>query len=1215
MIHANFVHLHFHSEYSLLDGAISLDKAIKQAHEFKMAALAITDHGNLFGAIKFYRKAYAMGIKPIIGCEVYVAPHSRKVGAAQPLSSTETSYHLVLLVKDIIGYKNLMNLVSLGYLEGFYRKPRVDKELLEKFHGGLICLSGCIKGEVPSLILKGKLKQAEEAAKWYQSTFGKGNYYLELLDHGLQDEKKVIEGLIKISDNLAIPLVATNDVHYIKKEDASVHDILLCIQTQTKVQDTKRLKFSSDEFYFKSSQEMSELFRDHPKALSNTVEIAEHCNLELDFEHLHLPHYEVGEGYTLNSFLRKLCYEGMYTQVGDKLTEEQIERLEQELKIIEEMKYAGYFLIIWDMIRYAREKGIPVGPGRGSAAGSLVAYALRITQIDPLKYNLLFERFLNPDRVTMPDIDIDFCYERREEVIDYISKKYGADKVSQIITFGRMQAKAVIRDVGRALDIPYSEVDKIARMVPPELNITLNSTLERVEAFGQSLKEGGQLKALIDAAFQLEGLVRHASTHAAGVVISSEPLINLVPLYKEAKSNSVVTQYDKDSIEAIGLLKMDFLGLRTLTVIDNVIRKINQTGITIHLEDIPLDDAETYKLLSEGEAIGLFQLESSGMRDLLRRLKPTSFEEIIALVALYRPGPLSSGMIDEFIQNKYGKEVTYFHPALKPVLEETYGMIVYQEQVMRIASDLAGFSMSEADELRRAMSKKNPEKMELMRERFIAGAKKYHKIDDELSNKIFELMARFAEYGFNKSHSAAYALISYQTAYLKARFGLYFMTELLSGELGNPEKISFYIAECKQMKIDLLPPDINESVGEFAITNNNAIRFGLLGVKNVGIGTINSIVKNRARDGNFTSLYDFCNRVDLRLVNKRVVESLIKCGAFDSIGNNRAQLMDILDHALEIAATTQKDRTSGQISLFDVFDGGTNYKEQQFQMPDIPEWPQSKLLRLEKEMLGLYVSAHPLNRFEEKMKYYASHTILQLKTPDFSDKDVTIAGMIKVIKQITTKNERKMAFVEVEDLYDSIEMIVFPDIYDKTVENIIEDEVVIIQAKVNKENEDTKLIADDILRMEILDDPPLDNRDSDKFRKKTKKIVNYTKSSIIPLPYPPPTGDRRENSVNHTEEATVKQSSHFDQGEKSVHIRVPYAFANKDDLIRVRNCLVNSPGISPVYLHIVDKDSSELVISPSIHLMVSFDDQFVAGIKKLLGEDAVWRTEKKSVNP
>jgi len=879
----DFVHLHLHTEYSLLDGANRTAELFATAKAYSMSAVGLTDHGNMFGALEFYRQGRATGIKPILGCELYVAPGSR-FDRSSTQGISDASYHLTAIAKNYEGYRNLIKLVSAGYLEGFYYRPRVDKELLAKHREGLIILSGCLSGEVLSSLANGQEERAREAARWYQEQFG-DDYFLEVQRHDLDGEPAFNEALMRLGRDLNIPLVATNDCHYLNAEDAAAHDVLLCIQTGKSLSDPKRFAFSTPDFYVKSPQEMAERFRDIPGAVGQTLAIAERCHLEIPLGETHLPRYQVPDSYTLDSYLEAIVFERLQQRLklaerrGQRLTPERMriyeERATHELGVIQQMGYPGYFLIVWDFIDYAKRQGIPVGPGRGSAAGSLVAYALGITELDPLQYNLLFERFLNPERVSLPDIDIDFCQERRDEVIEYVTHKYGKENVAQIITFGTMMAKAVLRDVGRTLDIPYGEVDRIAKLVPNRLNITLADALKEEPKLREIEQQGGQMTRLMSTAQALEGLVRHASTHAAGVVISPEPLVEFLPLYKGNKGE-VVTQYAMEDIEELGLLKMDFLGLRTLTVLHNTLRFIkdsHQTEIT--LEDIPLNDARTYQLLSDARTFGVFQLESQGLRDILRKLKPSVFEDVIALVALYRPGPLGSGMIDDFIQRKHGKaEVEYLLPELEPILRETYGIILYQEQVMQIASAIAGFSLGLADLLRRAMGKKKPEVMAEQREIFLKGALE-HGFDQKKAEELFELMAYFAGYGFNKSHSAAYALIAYWTAYLKAHYPREYMAALLTSEVQNTDKVIRYINESRDMAISILSPDVNDSYRDFRVVGE-AIRFGLAAVKNVGDNAIEAVIAAREEGGRFGSLFDFCQRVNLKVVNRRVIESLIK---------------------------------------------------------------------------------------------------------------------------------------------------------------------------------------------------------------------------------------------------------------------------------------------------------------------------------------------------
>ncbi|OGW75893.1 MAG: DNA polymerase III subunit alpha [Omnitrophica bacterium RBG_13_46_9] len=1061
--HTDFVHLHVHTQYSLLDGACRLPELIDLAIRLKMPACAITDHGNMFGVIEFYHKAQSKGLKPIIGCEIYLAPESRFEKSSHGIQ--EASYHLVLLAKDEVGYRNLMKLVSIGYLEGFYYRPRIDKEVLAKYNDGLIGLSACLKGEIPHLILSGEIEAAKRTADQLRHILGKGNFYLELQDNGINDQVKVNKGLIKISKDLDIPLVATNDVHYLSKEDAKAHDALLCIQTQTTLDDPNRMKFQTDEFYFKPAEIMKKAFDDAaPSAISNTIEIAEKCNLELDFSKIHLPQYNVPEGMSREEYLKKLVDEGLKKRY-DRIDAVIEDRVKHELRIIQNSGYTSYFLIAWDFVNFAKSKDIPVGPGRGSAAGSVVSYALGITDIDPLRYGLIFERFLNPERITMPDIDIDFCYERRNEVIDYVINKYSKNNVAQIITFGTMMAKGVVRDVGRVMGMPYADVDKIAKLIPNDLAITLERALQLEPELGNLYKNDANIMRLIDVSRKLEGLTRHASTHAAGVVISENDLTNYVPLF-ETSDGQITTGVPMTSLEKIGLLKMDFLGLRTLTVINKttkVVKRIQSRDIDI--ERIPLNDKKTFELLANAETIGIFQLESSGMRDLLKKLKPEKFEEIIALLALFRPGPIGSGMLDDFIRRKHKKSaIKYDHPKLEPILKQTYGIIIFQEQIMRIASELAGFSLAKADTLRRAISKKIPEVMAEARKDFVSGALE-RDVDEETANKIFNQIEYFAGYGFNLSHSAAYAMISYRTAYLKSNFPVEFMTALLTSERDNTDKIALYISEAIRMNIKILPPDANESFSHFTVVEAG-IRFGLGAVKNVGQSAIDSIISSRERFGRFKSIYDFTQRVDSRLVNRKVVESLIKCGAFDSLGLYRSQQIAILDKALEVADGVQKDKLNGQFSFFDAFDMQEGFKKTFQEVPDIPEWTENQLLSYEKEMLGFYITKHPLARFEELLKTYSTCGIASLSTLKDAE-TVHLGGIISKAKITTTrKTGEKMAIVNLEDLTGAVETLVFPRSFQKFSNLIRVDSMVFISGKLNLREEEPKLIVDEIIPLE-----------------------------------------------------------------------------------------------------------------------------------------------------
>ncbi|HED23501.1 MAG TPA: DNA polymerase III subunit alpha, partial [Firmicutes bacterium] len=911
----DFVHLHCHTEFSLLDGAARINDLVERAAANNMPAVAITDHGTMFGVIDFYRAAKKAGIKPIIGCEVYVALRSR---LQKEVRRDDSQYHLVLLAENNTGYQNLTRLVSAGFLEGFYYKPRIDRELLEKHHEGLIAMSACLAGEIPTLILQRQPDKAREAAVYYRDLFGPDNFYLELHDHGLPEQKIVNEGLIRISKEENIPLAASNDVHYLNREDAAVHDVLLCIQTGKTVDDEDRMRFEKQEFYFKTAGEMAERFEEYPEALANTVLIAERCNVEKDFSQRHLPEFDLPEGDNPHEYLKKLCYQGLEKRYSD-ITPEMRERLEYELSVIRQMGFANYFLIVWDLIEYARKAQVIVGPGRGSAAGSLVAYCLGITNIEPLQHSLLFERFLNPERISMPDIDIDFCDDKRDRVLHYVTKKYGQERVAQIITFGTMAARAAVRDVGRAMAIPYAEVDRIAKLIPMEPKMTITKALKQSRELQQLYRED-RYRELLDTSLAVEGMPRHASTHAAGVVIAREPLVNYVPLYRTA-DGAVVTQFPMNTLEDLGLLKMDFLGLKTLSIIGEALDNIRRRHeMEIKIEEIPLDDPNTYAMLSQGETTGTFQLESAGMRNVLRELIPNKFEDLIAVVALYRPGPMDQ--IPVFIESKHGhRRIKYAHPVLEPILNETYGVIVYQEQIMEIAARMAGFTLGQADLLRRAIGKKKKEILDQQQELFIQGCTK-NGYSEDLAAEIYDLILKFASYGFNKSHAAAYALIAYQTAYLKANYPVEYMAAIMTVYCSNSDKVALYIADCRRMGLEVLPPDINESETHFTVVGNKKIRFGLAAVKNVGLGAIESIIQNR-RDKPYASLRDFTSRVDMRLCNRKVLESLIKCGAFDSLGGHRAQYLAAMDDLLMHGQCVQRERENGQISMFSLLDSET----------------------------------------------------------------------------------------------------------------------------------------------------------------------------------------------------------------------------------------------------------------------------------------------------
>ena len=1049
-----FVHLHNHTEYSLLDGSSRVKKLVQRAKELGMPAVAITDHGSMCGVIEFYKEARKQGIKPVIGCEVYVAPRSR---LEKTTVEGDAYFHLLLLAENQQGYRNLIELVSRAYTEGFYYKPRVDREILKEYSEGIICLSACLAGEIPQLLLKDDYGAASVLAQEYIGIFGPENFFIELQDHGIPEQVAINPQLIRLAREIGVGLVATNDIHYINRDDAESHDVLLCIQTGKTVDEPGRMRFANNEFYLKSPDEMAQLFPNCPEAIANSCVIAERCNVEFEFGKLHLPEFPIPGGASPDDYLRQLCMARLPERYPTE--EEQVgKRLEYELNVIKTMGYSGYFLIVWDFINYAREQRIPVGPGRGSAAGSIVSYLLGITNIDPLKYGLLFERFLNPERVSMPDIDIDFCYEKRGKIIDYVINRYGADRVAQIITFGTMAAKAAIRDVGRVLGMPYGDVDRISKLVPGELGITLERALTVSSELRDRYESEPEVKKLIDLAISIEGLPRHSSTHAAGVVIAKEPLTHYVPL-QNSSEGFLTTQYDKDRIEEIGLLKMDLLGLRTLTVIGDALALIKKShGITLDIENIPLDDPATCAMLTTGDTAGVFQMESSGMTNLVKDLKPERFEDLIPLVALYRPGPLGSGMVTDFINGRHHrKKVEYTHPLLEPILKDTFGVILYQEQVMQIASSLAGFSLGQADLLRRAMGKKKPEVIAAQKETFMQGAIARN-IEPTLAEDIFNLMAHFADYGFNKSHSAAYALVAYQTAYLKANFFKEFMAALMTSVMGTNDKISFYIEECRKAKLAVLPPDINASDQSFVV-DGDGIRFGLAGVKNVGENAIQNILGARENGGVFTSLVDFCSRVDMRQVNKRVIESLIKCGAFDSLNWRRSDLLAVLEQAVDVAACRQRDLANGQMGLFgDETTGGD-----EIPCPHLDELPRRQILAMEKEIIGFYVTGHPLDEFRDIMRQF---TPISQLGGIVDGKKVRVAGLIGNSKRITTKSGEMMCFLNLEDFTDQVEVVIFPRVFDRVSRLLLPDAAVVVSGRVNANEDGVKILAEGINSLE-----------------------------------------------------------------------------------------------------------------------------------------------------
>ncbi|WP_373598893.1 DNA polymerase III subunit alpha [Paraclostridium bifermentans] len=1077
----DFVHLHVHTEYSLLDGFSRIKNLVSRAKELNMSAVAITDHGCMFGAIDFFKIAKAEGIKPIIGCEVYTAPRSM---TDKDPNYDKSQGHLVLLAKNMEGYQNLIKLVSKAYVQGFYYKPRVDIEELKKHSEGIIALSACLAGDVSQALMNRNYDKAKSIALKYKEIFGQENYYIEIQDHNLPEQKEVNAELIKLSKEIDVGLVATNDIHYVRKEDSKIHDILMCIQMGKTVDDPTRMRFGSDEFYLKSREEMELIFPDVQEALDNTVKIAERCNVEFDFNTIHLPQYDVPEGYTAREYLRMLCFKGLEERYNTP-TKEITERLEYELSVIEKMGYVEYFLITWDFINFARENNIMVGPGRGSAAGSIVSYTLYITDIDPIKYSLLFERFLNPERVSMPDIDIDFCYERREEVIDYVKRKYGEDHVAQIITFGTMGAKAAIRDVGRVLDIGYNKVDKIAKEIPFALGMTIDKALDTNPNLRNLYEEDSETREVIDVSRKIEGMLRHASTHAAGVVISKKPIDEYVPLYKH--QDAITTQFTMTTLEELGLLKMDFLGLRTLTVIRDALDLIEKNhGVKINFSNMEYDDPKVYELLSSGNTLGVFQLESAGMRSFMKQLKPDNFEDIVAGISLYRPGPMDS--IPSYINNKNNpEEVTYLHEKLRPIMDVTYGCLVYQEQVMQVVRDLGGYSYGRSDLVRRAMGKKKMDVMEEERQYFIHGKLDENGeteirgcvrngVPEDIGNKIFDDMIDFAKYAFNKSHAAAYGVLSYETAYLKAHYPVEFMAALITSVMGNTDKVVEYIRECNNLKIDVLKPDINKSYPKFSV-ENNSIRFGLAAVKNVGINVLNNIIAERESGGEFKDFNEFCKRLDSKDSNKRIIESLIKCGAFDEMGDNRASLLLGYEKLLESISMDRKKNLAGQVSLFDAFSMDENLSndiQNMYTLPKVKELEEKERLYLEKEVLGLYVSGHPLSQYKEKLK--KNTTINNADINDIkedyvnylnlNEKEVTMGGIVvnKTIR--TTKRNDLMAIIELEDLYGVIEVIVFPQILQKYNTVIQEDKILYIEGRLSiKEDENAKLIAREIRDM------------------------------------------------------------------------------------------------------------------------------------------------------
>ena len=1068
-----FCHLHTHTEYSLLDGEASIKKLVARVKELGMDSCAITDHGSMYGVVDFYREAKSQGIHPVIGCEVYMAPRSRfdKVHDIDNKTS-----HLILLAENQRGYKNLIKLVSAGYIDGFYYKPRIDFEMLKEHSEGIIALSACIAGEVPKALLRGDYDEAKKIALKYAEVLGKDNYFLEIQDHGLSEQKRIIPDMLRLSEETGIGLVATNDIHYLKKEDAKYQDVLMCIQMEKKVDDPDRMKFETEEFYIKSPEEMTSLFEYVPQAIENTEKIAKRCNVDFDFGTRHLPAYAVPDGKDAFEYLRELCQSGLekrYSPVSDELQK----RLDYELGVIKSMGFVDYFLIVWDFIHFAKNNGVMVGPGRGSAAGSIVAYSLGITTVDPIKYGLIFERFLNPERVSMPDIDIDFAPNGRQKIIDYVVEKYGEGQVAQIITFGTMKAKLAIRDVGRALDIPYAEVDKVAKLVPFDLKMTISKALDISTELHALYENDPQIKELLDTSMALEGLPRHASTHAAGVVITSEPIVNYVPLQLNSE-NFITTQFTKDTVENLGLLKMDFLGLRNLTVIENAVKIIKRTrGIDLNMDEIDYDCKEVYELISSGNTDGVFQLESAGMQSFMQELKPDTLEDVIAGIALYRPGPMEQ--IPRYIKSKKNPQtIQYKHPLLKNILDVTYGCMVYQEQVLEIVRTLAGYSLGKADSMRRVISKKKADQMVIERKNFIYGSDDgdipgciKNGIDEQTAISIFDEINDFANYAFNKSHAAAYAFVTYQTAYLKTFYPVEYMASLISS-IDDLDKINHYIANCKEMGIDRLPPDVNKSEDTFTV-ENNSIRFGLSAVKNVGRAMILNLVNERKNNGEFKTFSDFIDRMAGQDMNKRALEGLISCGAFDSMGVKRSQLLAVYEKALDGTARAARDNVAGQMSLFDTIE-----EQSEMQFPNIDELDKKTMLKMEKQSTGLYFSGHPMEEYTDKIKKLTKYNISDVLTSVHKDEDgnyhaiegglkdgdmMIICAAIASRKNKTTRSNAQMAFLNVEDVYGSVECIVFPKVLNEFSPLLQEDNLVAIACRLSiREDEAPKILMQSV---------------------------------------------------------------------------------------------------------------------------------------------------------
>ena len=1147
MSEKQFVHLHVHTEYSLLDGACRIDRMFDRLKELGQTAIAITDHGVMYGCVDFYKAAKKAGVKPIIGCEVYVATRSR----FDKVNRIDGSNHLVLLCKNETGYKNLIKLVSAGFIEGFYSKPRVDKELLEQHHEGLVCLSACLAGEIPQALLAGDYEKAKTAALYFNDLFGQGNFFIEIQDHGIDAQQQILPLLIRLSRETGIPLVATNDAHYLRKEDSKMQSILICIQTGKTVQDADKLEFETDEFYLKSTEEMYDLFSIAPDACENTVKIAEMCNFDFEFGVTKLPYFEAPDGMDNQVYFEKLCREGLVRRYGDGVTDEMRDRLEYEIDVIRRMGYTNYYLIVFDFINYAKQQGIPVGPGRGSGAGSLAAYCVGITNIDPIRYNLLFERFLNPERVSMPDFDVDFCYERRQEVIDYVNEKYGHDHVAQIITFGTMAARAAIRDVGRVLGMPYAQVDSISKMVPMELKMTLNRALEVSPELKAQYEADPQVKELIDTAIKIEGMPRHASTHAAGVVITREAANEYVPL---ASNDGVpVTQFTMTTIEELGLLKMDFLGLRTLTVIKNAEEMVRRREPDFSMDNISYDDAATYEMLGRSETEGVFQLESTGMKQVLTGLQPKNLEDIIALISLYRPGPMDS--IPTYLRNRHEPDkVRYKTPQLAHILDVTNGCIVYQEQVMQICRELAGFTLGQADLVRRAMSKKKHDVMEKERQHFVTGCAA-NGISEQAANDIFDDMSSFASYAFNKSHAACYAYVAFQTAYLKCHYPSEFMAALLTSVLDNTDKVIEYTGECQRLGIKVLPPSINVSDGGFTV-DGKSIRFGLNATKNVGRNLIAAVVRER-REKPFSSLYDFCRRLHGQELNRRAAESLVKCGAFDETGVSRKAMLENVDAIFKSVETDVGRNVEGQLDLFSQMSGESAGAGEDFHIEDHGEFPLPELLKMEKEVSGLYLSGHPLDGYRQQIQKVGACRIADMMGEEarrYDGKHVNIVCAVIKSKFMTTRSNTMMAFTNVEDLSGTMEIIVFPKVLADCRSALQDNAVVVINGRVSvKEEENAKLVAEKIVPIE-----------------------EYSANGSAPRP---------------AQEKTAR---------KGMYLKVPSRSCAQ--FAKVENLLSIFEGPLPVYIYF--EDQKQLTLAPR-NLWSMEHELLTSELKRILGDGSV----------